>query len=225
VTSGSCSRTQARYADALDDAGAFDHLVVTAEDRQRADQYRTEAERRDLARSAGSLDDFLRALQMKVTIGGIDAPALPRVVQLLGKTNQFNLTTRRHTEADVSAMLDAGAIGLWMRVADRYGDSGLVGVAIAVPESGGEFRLDSFLMSCRVLGRRVEHALLDAIARRARRRGARALLGEFIPTRKNAPAAGFLAEAGFARDDRPDRWRLDLADDRATPPPFEVIET
>ena len=213
-----------RYVDALDDAGAFDHLVITAEDRQRAEQYRTEVVRRDLERSSGSLEEFLRALQMKVTIGGIDAATLPRVAQLLGKTNQFNVTTRRHTETELQAMLDAGAIGLWMRVADRYGDNGLVGVALAVREPGGDFRLDSFLMSCRVLGRRAEHALLHAIVRRARQRGARTLLGEFIPTKKNAPAAGFFADAGFARDPRPAWWRLDLAAVGDAPPLFEVIE-
>ena len=218
-----------RYVDALDDCGAFDHLVVTAEDRQRAEQYRTEVVRRDLERTSGSLEEFLRALQMKITIGGVDAQTMPRVAQLLGKTNQFNVTTRRHTEAELQAMLDAGGIALWMRISDRYGDNGLVGVAIAVPDHGGpsaatDYRLDSFVMSCRVLGRRAEHALLHAIARRARQRGARTLLGEFIPTKKNAPAVGFFADAGFARDARPAWWRLDLAAEADAALPFEVIE-
>ena len=217
-----------RYVDALDDSGAFDHLVVTSEDRRRAAQYQSEQGRKELARAAGSLDEFLAALQMKVTIGRIGAATLPRVAQLLGKTNQFNVTTRRHTEGDLAGMLARGAIGLWMRVADRYGDSGLVGVGIAVREDAGRedagaYRLDSFLMSCRVLGRKAEHALLHAIARGARDAGARALLGEFIPTKKNAPAAGFFADTGFAPiDGRPGWWRLDLASLADAPRLFEV---
>jgi FkbH-like protein len=217
-----------RYIDALDESGAFDHLVVTAEDRVRAAQYQSEQGRKELARAAGSLDEFLAALQMKVTIGRIDAATLPRVAQLLGKTNQFNVTTRRHTEGDLAAMLGRGAIGLWMRVADRYGDSGLVGVGLAVREDAGAdagcYRLDSFLMSCRVLGRKAEHALLGAIARRARDGGASVLLGEFIPTKKNAPAAGFFADTGFAPiEGRPGWWRLDLAQLAEGPRLFEVI--
>jgi FkbH-like protein len=218
-------RDPSRFVDALDDSGAFDHLVVTLEDRARADQYRTEIQRQELQRSAGSVEEFLAALQMKVVIGRIDATTLPRVAQLLGKTNQFNLTTRRHSESELAAML-AGeeTIGLWMRVSDRYGDHGLVGVAIALA-SGRDYRLDSFLMSCRVLGRTVEHALLHSVIDRVRRRGVNRLYGELIPTKKNAPAAGFFAEAGFtALDDRPGWWCIDVAAAPAAASRFEVIE-
>jgi FkbH-like protein len=204
-----------RYGAALDAAGAFDHLVVTAEDRQRAQQYQQEAKRRDLEVSAGSVDEFLRALEMRITLGAIDAATLPRVAQLLAKTNQFNVTTRRHTAADLERMLAAGAIGLWMRIADRFGDNGLVGVAIAVERSPGEWVIDSFLMSCRVLGRKAELALLAAVTRRLVARGARRLLGEFIPSKKNAPAADFYASAGFvAVPDSSGFWRRDLDERR-----------
>ncbi|MDQ3363867.1 MAG: HAD-IIIC family phosphatase [Myxococcota bacterium] len=214
-----------QYLDALDDSGAFDQLVVTSEDRARAAQYQVESERRALAQSAGSVDEFLRALEMRVVIGSIDAATLPRVVQLLGKTNQFNVTTRRHSEATLTSLLAAGGVGLWMRVSDRYGDNGLVGVAIAVLDGPDRYRLDSLLISCRVLGRLAEHALLASIVRRIREAGATTLLGEFIPTKKNVPAAGFFASAGFAPiTDRENWWTLDLG---AAPPAsslFEVIE-
>jgi FkbH-like protein len=217
------------YVAALDDSGAFDQLVITSEDRQRARLYRDDVQRRALESSAGSPEEFLRSLQMRVTIGPIGAATRTRVAQLLGKTNQFNVTTRRHTEAELAALLASDrAIGLWLRVADRYGDSGLVGVALAAPVDPGDpavYRLDSFVMSCRVLGRQVERALLQAVCRRARRAGAHTLLGEFIPTKKNAVAAGFFAETGFAPlDGRAGWWRLDL---RAEPAPvtlFEVLE-
>jgi FkbH-like protein len=218
-------RDPLRYVAALDDAGLFDHLVITAEDRRRAEQYQNEVRRRDLEHQSGSVEDFLRALDMKVTIGAIDAATLPRVVQLLGKTNQFNVTTRRHGESELAAMLRDGAIGLWMRVADRYGDHGLVGVAIAAPTDGAAFRVDTFLMSCRVLGRQAEDALLHVLATRVAGRGATALLGEFIPSKKNAPAAGFFAGAGFAAiADRPGWWRLALADRGPGPTLFEIVE-
>ena len=110
-----------------------------------------------------------------------------------------------------------------MRVADRYGDNGLVAVALALPDGAHAYRLDSFLMSCRVLGRKVEHALVWSIARRARAR-AKLLLGEFIPTKKNAPAANFFADVGFAPDDREHRWRLDLDAHPAPAIGFEIIE-
>jgi len=214
-----------RYVDALDESKAFDQLVVTAEDRVRTAQYRNEAGRRELEHSAGSLEEFLRALQMKIVIGRIDGTTMPRAVQLLSKTNQFNVTTRRHTEGDLAELLAGdGAIGLWMRVSDRYGDSGLVGLGVAVREDT-EYRLDSFLMSCRVLGRNAEHALLHAIVKRARQHGAKTLLGEFIPTKKNAPAVGFFTDAGFtAIAGRTNWWRLDLAAVADSSPLFELIE-
>jgi FkbH-like protein len=216
-----------RYTAALDDSGAFDHLVITSEDRSRARLYQDDARRRDLERTAASPEDFLRTLGMRVTIGPVDAQTRTRVVQLLGKTNQFNVTTRRHSEAELEALLgSAGAVGLWMRVADRYGDNGLVGVAIAVPAEPAApdtYRLDSFVMSCRVLGRQVEHALLDAVCRRARAAGAHTLLGEFLPTRKNAVASRFFADTGFSPvEDRADWWTLDLRQDRAAPALFEI---
>jgi FkbH-like protein len=186
------------YVAALDGAGLFDHLTLTAEDRARAALYQRDAQRRELAAGAGSVEDFLRQLDMTITVGPITDGERARVVQLLGKTNQFNLTTRRHTEADLQRLLDGGGIGLWMRVRDRFGDNGLVGVALAVPTEVAEtWRLDTFLMSCRVLGRRAETTLLAQLARRIYARGGRALDGEFLPTKKNAPAAGFLAGHGF----------------------------
>ncbi|HEX4492952.1 MAG TPA: HAD-IIIC family phosphatase [Acidimicrobiia bacterium] len=214
------------YVAALDDCGAFDHLVVTAEDRQRAEQYIQQRERVALEHSTGSVEEFLHALQMTATIGRLDTATLPRAAQLLAKTNQFNVTTRRHDEAALQAMLARdGAIALWMRVADRYGDNGLVALAIALPSPASDaYVLDSFLMSCRVLGRSVENALLWSVARRARSH-ATALLGEWIPTKKNKPAAGFFASTGFVPDgERPNCWRLDLT--QLAPPAlaFELFE-
>lgn len=214
-----------RYFAALDAAAPFDHLVIGAEDRQRADYYQQDVQRKDLESSAGSLEAFLAALGMRVKIGAVDRETHARVCQLLAKTNQFNTTTRRHSEAELEQMIGAGAIALWMRVEDRYGDSGLVGVGIAAPrDEPGEYVVDSFLMSCRVLGRRVEHALLASLARRVVARGGHTLVGEFIPTKKNAPAAEFFATAGFTPVDPPRWWKLDLSGGPPPPPSLFEIE-
>jgi FkbH-like protein len=138
---------------------------------------------------------------------------MTRVAQLLAKTNQFNLTTRRHTAADVAALLDKGAVALWARVKDRFGDNGLVGAAIAAPEADGRWVIDTFLLSCRVIGRRVETALLSALSEEVRGRGARALLGEYLPTAKNKPAADFYPKHGFTAEG--ERW----ARTEPVPPP------
>lgn len=218
-------RDPLRYIEALDESGAFDHLLLTAEDRMRADQYRAEVARKDLEASSGSVDDFLRALQMRVEIGPIDAATLPRVAQLFGKTNQYNITTRRYSEGDLSALMSRdGTVGRWMRVTDRFGDHGLVGVALVVKEQDETYRLDSFLMSCRVLGRKAEHALLFTVMRRARALGAQRLVGEFIPTKKNAPAASFFSDTGFVADARPNWWTFDLHRPSTPPAWLEIVE-
>jgi FkbH-like protein len=212
-----------RYSQALDESGAFDHLTITAEDRSRARQYRAEVERKDLRQTTGSVEDFLRALEMRVEIASIKAPVMARVAQLIAKTNQFNVTTRRYSESELASLLSReGALGVSMRITDRYGDNGLVGVAIALPDDAQTYRLDTFLMSCRVLGRQAEQALLYSICRRAAVRGSERLLGEFVPTKKNAPAAQFFSTCGF-KPRQDGLWELALGAQQ--PPPWlQLIE-
>ncbi len=215
-----------RYFSALEAACAFDQLVIGVEDRQRAEYYQQDVQRKQLEVSAASIEDFLRALGMRVWIGEVDTTTHARVCQLLAKTNQFNTTTRRHSEADLDRIIRDGAIALWMRVEDRYGDNGLVGVAIAAPRENQEFVVDSFLMSCRVLGRRVEHALLSSLARRVKMRGGNVLTGEFIPTKKNAPAASLFSSTGFEPIEAPRWWKLDISGELPTAPDlFEIHES
>jgi FkbH-like protein len=215
-----------RYGAAIEESGAFDHLDLTEEDRRRAELYCADRERRDLAESITSVEEFLRSLKMRVTIGVVDGATLPRVTQLVAKTNQFNLTTRRHTQAEIERMISEEAIALWMRLEDRFGDNGLVGVAIALGAPGRDVCLDTFLVSCRVLGRHAESALLRAVADRAGARGARRLLGEYVPSKKNGIAAGFLASCGFTSvPGRAGWWQLDLSAGRPPSPGwFEVVE-
>ena len=211
---------------ALSELEIFDQLRLSDEDRRRADAYRAEGERERLRAGAVSPEEFWRSLGTTVSVGSLDASALPRVVQLMAKTNQFNVTTRRHTAAQVEAMLAAGAIGLWLRARDRYGDYGLVGVALAVPEAADTWRIDTFLLSCRALGRQVEGALLAALGERVARRGGRVLIGEFVATKRNQPAERFFVQHRFAPLDGDGRlWRLELDAASLEPPSFVALET
>ncbi len=211
------------YVRSLHASGAFDAPHVSAEDRGRADGYRTAREVEQLRAKSATVEEFLQSLDMVAEIGPVDAATLPRAAQLMAKTNQFNLTTRRHTEADLLAMTARGAAALWLRLTDRYGDNGIVGLAIAVPDGPDAFRIDTFLLSCRVIGRQAEIALLSAMLDLLRRRGARRVWGEFIVTKRNSVAADFFARAGFARagsegaEAPGGRWEWDLASVPQTP--------
>ena len=203
-----------KYLNVLRESRAFDRLAVTEEDRHRSDMYREQAARRQLEQSAVSVEDFLRDLQMTISIGRVDEFAFPRAVDLLQKTNQFNLTTRRHSGGQLKAMLDDPNCGVFcLRVTDRFGDNGIVGVAIVQRREEAAF-IESFLMSCRVIGRTVETAFLSFLADWAKGWRLSAMEGEFITTAKNAPAAEFYARHGFTQVGEAgtgSRWRLDLS--------------
>ena len=205
------------YIDAIEGSGAFDRLTLSVEDRRRTELYRGQAERSAAESAASSSAGFLQSLQLVATIGSVDADTLPRVAQLLSKTNQFNLTTRRHNAAEIQAMIDAGAVALWLRLADRFGDHGLVGVALAGLEDGVA-RIDTFLLSCRVIGRGAETALLAELARRTSA-SAGVLVGEYLPTTKNAQVAEFYPRHGFAQAGE-GRWQMALPSASLVAPDF-----
>ena len=201
----------------LRETTAFDKLSFTGEDRRRGEMYQQQAARQQLEHSAASLDDFLNGLEMTVAITPVDEFTLPRVADLVQKTNQFNLTTRRHTAAELSERMADPSWGLFaLRLSDRFGDSGVVATAM-LKLHGAAASIDTFLMSCRVIGRTVETALLAFLADWARGHGATVLDGEFMPTAKNAPAAEFYAQHGFVQvlhESHGDasHWRLSLED-------------
>ncbi|MGH7720391.1 MAG: HAD-IIIC family phosphatase, partial [Gemmatimonadaceae bacterium] len=173
-------------------------LQRTEEDAQRTQQYREQQVRESFREGVTSEEDFLRTLDLRVNIEPMTEATTQRVVQLLGKTNQFNLTTRRHDEATLRRNAEAGTWRIYtMRVTDRFGDFGLTAVGIAVP-NGTRWHLDTFLMSCRVIGKSVESAFLARIAGDAQRAGAQELTAEFIDSGRNQVAAGFLGAHGFA---------------------------
>jgi len=201
------------YAAALLREGCFERLYLADEDRERGAYYAGQKLRADLEQSAASLPDFYRSLAMTVEIRPMTAATLPRIAQLTQKTNQFNLTTRRYQAAELERMAAAGGVHiLGVRVVDRFGDNGLVGVVLA-RERAGEWEMDTFLLSCRVIGRTVETAILAAVARQATATGASKLTGWFAPTAKNAPAKDFYESHGFhriAEANGSTQWELDL---------------
>ena len=201
------------YAQAVRDCPWFERLALSEEDRQRGEYYAAQRERGALQRSVTSKEDFYRGLEQVAEIAPVNAQTLARVAQLTQKTNQFNLTTRRYTEQQIFEMSACPAWRVWsLRVKDRYADNGLVGVAVARVD-GPVCEIDSFLMSCRVIGRTLETALLAHLAKDARARGANILQGWFLPTKKNAPASEFYPDHGFEVAETTTEgtlWRLDL---------------
>lgn len=173
--------------------GYFCVYALTAEDRKKTEQYRQNASRAQLQAQFTDMTDFLRSLEMKLKIERIDARSvsLPRVAQMAQKTNQFNLTTRRYTEDDIRSMIARDAEVWTLAVSDRFGDNGITGLMILVPENG--WRIDTMLMSCRVLGKGIEEAFFRYVV--AQYKGV--LHGEYIPTAKNGQVADFYTRMGL----------------------------
>ena len=190
------------YAWTLGEAGYFEAVGFSNEDRLRAATYATDAHRAGVRATARDLGDYLSSLDMRLTAAPFDAAGRTRIAQLINKTNQFNLTTRRYSEAQVAAMeADPSAITLQIRLADRFGELGMIGVVIARVGEGvdgvREAAVDSWLMSCRVLGRKVEEAMLQLLRERALAAGAHRIAAHYRPTPKNAMVRDLLDRLGF----------------------------
>jgi FkbH-like protein len=187
----------ALYARTLLAAGYFEAIAFSAEDRKRAEFYQDNARRISLRAQAGDVDSYLRSLSMVMSLRPFDDVGRARIAQLINKSNQFNLTTRRYTEAEVSAAQhDEGAFTLQVRLADSFGDNGIISVLIC-RRNAEDWQIDTWLMSCRVLGRKVEVALLQELIMQARARGVRRLLGRYSPTEKNQLVENHYANLGF----------------------------
>jgi FkbH-like protein len=216
------------YVEALARGRWFETLALTREDAARADQYAQERARQALGETAADLPSYLRSLAMVGDVRPIDDADLPRVVQLLGKTNQWNLTTRRHPHDVVDAMRrQPGAVSFTLRLADRFGDHGLVAVVLAVPDEDGTLRIDTWLMSCRVIARTAEAYVFDKLLRAAIDAGYTRLRGDYLPTPKNVQVASLYADLGFAEvasplGDGARRYEATLAS--LTPPPHHIAD-
>jgi FkbH-like protein len=203
------------YRDQLAGCGLFDTLTISDEDKMRHRAYQEEFSRKNLKAKATDLESYLRSLSMILEVRFCDEISLPRIAQLTQKTNQFNLTTRRYTEQDISNFSQSKDIDvLYVRLHDRFGDMGIIGVSITrYKEDRAE--IDSFLLSCRALGRTVEQAFLKQCLRRAQTRGSQAVIGVYLPTAKNNQVREFYLNQGFSQisgGDNGDRFQLSLPD-------------
>ncbi|HKT17950.1 MAG TPA: HAD-IIIC family phosphatase [Stellaceae bacterium] len=208
----------ALYGSVIARAGYFEAAAFTKEDRIRVRQYAENVRRNEQLANATDMEGFLRSLEMTMEAGPPRREDITRVTQLINKTNQFNLTTRRYTEPEVQRLVDdPSSVVLRFRLTDRFGDNGLIAVIIALPhpEERQALLIDTWLMSCRVLGRGVEAACLGVLARAAAKTGATTLIGLYRPSGRNAMVREHYLRLGFL----PEReepagstsWRLNLA--------------
>lgn len=204
----------AQYVRCLADAGYFEAVAFTSDDRRRAGQYAANSEREALLASAQSMDDFLCNLKMSVIYGPFTAVDHARIVQLINKTNQFNTTTRRYTSEEVAELTNLpDALTLQFRLLDRIGDNGLVSTMICrpTPEDEAVLEIENWVMSCRVFGRQLEFEAMNIAVEAARERGARALVASYIATPKNNVISALYPSLGFtAVDETATRWLLEL---------------
>jgi FkbH-like protein len=205
----------AGYAATLAAAGYFEGLRTTEEDRLRCRLYQANAEREQMREATTDIGNYLESLRMTMTATPCDSLGLTRITQLINKTNQFNLTTQRMTEAEVAALMsDPKMVTLQVRLSDRFGDNGIIAVLMARLCPSRDAMIETWLMSCRVLGRRVEEACLNVLAETCAARGMKRLLGAYRPTEKNSIVRGMYGELGFTllETDEADgtRWQLPL---------------
>ena len=212
----------------LADAGYFESTGVTTEDLARRRYYAEGRRTVDISATGGDLTDYLAGLDMTLLCGPVEARNLTRVVQLINKTNQFNLTTRRYSEQQLLATLDEpGVLCQQFRLLDRFGDNGIIAVVIGRRIEETTIEIDTWLMSCRVLGRTVEQATLNVIAQLALRAGATALIGTYRPTPKNGIVRELFQTLGFrqvAHSESETRAELDLASYVPRPTPVTISE-
>jgi FkbH-like protein len=191
----------AHYVRCLADAGYFEAVAFTSEDRLRTEQYAANAERGALLEVSGNLDDFLASLQMTVVFGKFNKADLVRVTQLFNKTNQFNTTTKRYTAEEVASFAAAEeTVTLQFRLLDKFGDNGLVSAMILrpYPKQPEVLEIENWVMSCRVFGRQLELEALNIAVEQSRRRGGKALRADYIPTPKNGVISQLYPSLGFS---------------------------
>ena len=181
----------------------FRIYAVTAGDAAKTEQYKANARRAQSQREFVDFESFLRSLEIKITIEPADEFNIPRIAQLTQKTNQFNLTTRRYTESDIRQLLKRGWRIWCIGVSDKFGDYGITG-CVMVDGSA----IDTFLISCRILGKGIEYVFAKQVLSILKEQGLKSLSAQYIPTAKNSPASGFLESVGF-KDNIID---LDVAD-------------
>lgn len=218
----------AYYARTLTAGGYFEAVTFASEDLKRAGFYQDNAKRASLQKQVGGLDAYLASLDMTITFQPFDATGRARIVQLINKSNQYNLTTRRYTDPEVAEAENEPAVfTLQVRLVDTFGDNGMISVIICRPGDPGVWEIDTWLMSCRVLGRRVEHMVLREILSHARAAGIRVLSGVYRPTDRNKLVIDHYAKLGFTKVEEDatglTRWELLVEGIHPESAPMKVV--
>ena len=218
----------AYYARTLAAAGYFEAVALAAEDLKRAGFYQDNARRAELQKQVGGVDAYLKSLDMTIIFQPFDATGRARIVQLINKSNQYNLTTRRYTDPEAAAAQDdPDVFTLQVRLTDTFSDNGMISVVICRPGAAGVWEIDTWLMSCRVLGRMVEHMVLREILEHARAAGIRTLAGVYKPTDRNKLVIDHYSKLGFTKvaEEESGLTRWELAVDPADPAraPMKVV--
>lgn len=204
----------------LVNTGLFDIANLTEEDKKRADMMLSEAKRKKES-AAMSEEDFIKSLNLKIRVFEAQPQHLGRITQLINKTNQFNLTTKRRTADEVKKLAENdNTLLLGMDISDRFDDYGLVGVAILQNNGEADWNIDSLMMSCRVLGRGAETSFLAKCAEAIAKRGGQNLIGRYIPTQKNKLVENLYHDHGFTATD--DLWKIATSDTRSPPDYVDV---
>lgn len=215
------------YVEALISMNDFNTLQFTEEDKKRGRMYAGRRKRNEYKKVAADITQYLKGLETVVTIEKADPFSIPRISQLTQKTNQFNATTRRYLEEDIKKFAtDDKFIVASIKVEDKFGDNGIAGTLI-VEKEPDKWRIDTFLLSCRIIGRRIEEALLAYVLEEAARQTVHILLGEFIPTKKNIPARDFYKNNGFAllkNENEAEIWSYDIAKGYEYPDFIKVVK-
>ena len=190
-----------QFAQIITKMKEFDVLKITEEDVKRNEMYLVQKKRTELKKEIVDFDEFLKQMNIEVNIKKADSFTIPRISQLTLKTNQFNLTTKRYQQEEISSFSsDKNRIVECAQVSDKFGDNGITGVYIIEKKDSKEWIIDTFLLSCRIMGRKVEEGMLYQIVEKAKNLGIKKIKGKFIPTKKNKPAENFYSDYGFKKE-------------------------
>jgi len=205
--------TVENYIMAIDGAGYFEAIELSEEDIQRNQMYQVNAERESLQKEHLDYNEYLLSLEMKAEIKNFESIYLSRITQLTNKTNQFNLTTRRFSKGDIEAIMkDDSTIKIYGRLKDKFGDNGITSLVIGRIEDTC-LHIELWLMSCRVIKRNLEFAMMDALVQEASKHGVEKIKGYYIKTEKNEMVKEFFGSVGFTMVENFDddtTWELEL---------------
>ena len=215
-------KDSSQYAQIITEMKEFDILKITEEDTKRSDMYLGQKKRKELENKVGDFNEFLKQMNIEVSVQKANSFSIPRISQLTLKTNQFNLTTKRYQEEEISKFSSSDdKIVECVQVNDKFGDNGITGTYIIEKKNNEEWIIDTFLLSCRIMGRGVEEMMMNQIIEKARLSGIKKIKGEFIPTAKNKPAENFYEDLGFSKED--EFWVFNTDDTIKKPEHIKVI--